>query len=109
MLQECFDKSDSKSFFAHSKELYGGWVKKVGKRSGLSILRIFQNSAHNFHFLIIRYLPPPANNSELYYNASLEDICTHCGRHLGCLIIHIGDLPLAFITMKIGYEMIKKL
>ncbi len=31
------------------------------------------------------------------------------GRHLGGLIAHMGDLPLAFMTMKIGYEMIKSL
>jgi glutathione S-transferase len=31
------------------------------------------------------------------------------GRYLGVLIAKMGELPLAFMTMKVGYEMIKNL
>ena len=31
------------------------------------------------------------------------------GRHIGGLITHLGDVPLAIMTMKIGYNMIMKM
>lgn len=31
------------------------------------------------------------------------------GRYLGSLLFHLGDIPLAIMAMKIGYNMIAKL
>jgi hypothetical protein len=53
----------------------------------------------------ITFINQPQNSKVLYmhfFSGGPE------GRHIGGLLAHLGDIPLAFIAMKIGYDLATK-